>query len=173
MPLCDVDALRIVVSVTDVINPFPFTVIVGMAVLVPNVPTLELTVARVRVSVVAAVPSKDAAGAEPSPVIEKFLAVANAVAEEALPTKDAVIVPAVKSPLEFLRTTVFGSLDAVELIVIVGDPETPEAFDTESPVPETPIDSVEYVADPVLTRMPVVDIAASAVKSASSGCKSA
>ena len=52
-------ATGIAVDETAVINPFELTVIFGIVVLLPKLPTLLLTVARVAVPVTLLLPSKD------------------------------------------------------------------------------------------------------------------
>jgi hypothetical protein len=87
-----------------------------------------------------------------------FLAVCKVVAVEALPLKDAVIVPAEKLPEASLATIVETVFALVALEVIVGFPADPSALVIEIPVPETAIDL--EIIDPAefLVNRPVVAI---------------
>jgi hypothetical protein len=85
----------ILAVLTPVTKPLPFTVTTGIAVELPNEPTLEFTVSKVVVRVMLPVPSKFVALASTSPSIVMLLAVCNAVAVDALPVTAPVCVPAV------------------------------------------------------------------------------
>jgi hypothetical protein len=73
--------------VTEVIRPFPFTVIVGMNEPLPNEPTEELTVASVPAAVTLPDPSNDGDVQPRSPVIAIVRPVDKAFAEVAVPDK--------------------------------------------------------------------------------------
>ena len=108
-----------------------------------------------------------------TPLINRaVLSVAALVAEVALPLSAAVIVPALKFPEASRATMVEAVFALVALDVTVGFPDTPSAFDTDSPTPETAIALVLNVLAAVLASMPVLLSAANAVRSASRGCAS-
>jgi hypothetical protein len=94
------------VVVTPVINPFAFTVIVGIEVPLPKVPTLAFTVANVVVVFEEVI----------SPVRFGMF-----VVEVAVPVNDAVIVPALKLPEPSLATIVDTVLALVALEVTVNE----------------------------------------------------
>ena len=82
--------LRVVARETvdaAVTRPFAFTVSTGIVVVDPNVPTLPLTVARVRAADTAAVPLTAESVAVASPVRLRLRGVAHCVAVAALPVK--------------------------------------------------------------------------------------
>ena len=88
--------------VTAVTKPFAFTVITGIAVVLPCDPVSLLTVASVVDNKTALVPSNDTPVAVMSPVALNALAVANAVAVSALPVTSPVTSPVtapVKGPV--------------------------------------------------------------------------
>ena len=103
---------------TAVTSPLALTVITGIAVVVPKLPTLLLTVARVETKPTTADPLKATLGAVISPDTEKFLAVARVVAVLALPVSAPVIVPAVKFPEPSRRTSLLAVFDAVAPVII-------------------------------------------------------
>ena len=67
------NTVEIVAVDTAVIKPFPFTVITGIAVVLPNAPVLELTVSKVVFNVILPEPSNAVALASTSPAIVIFL----------------------------------------------------------------------------------------------------
>ena len=85
--------VEILAVLTAVTKPLALTVTTGIAVVVPNDPTLLLTVANVPAPVTLPEPSNDAEVHVMSPVIPIVLPVASAVAVSALPVKSPVIAP--------------------------------------------------------------------------------
>ena len=139
---------------TAVIKPFPFTVITGIAVVLPKDPTFELTVSKVVFNVILPEPSNAVALASTSPAIVIFLAVANVVAVEAFPTTSPVNpVADVTLPLTFKASTICIADESVDVISF-----TSKLFTTTLPVPCGVI-LISALDDPVVISLSAIVIA--------------
>ena len=115
------------VVVTPVINPFAFTVMVGIEVPLPKVPTLLFTVANVVALLTDVI----------SPVKFGIL-----VVEVAVPVNDAVIVPALKLPEASLATIVDTVFAVAEF--------NPSSKSASRPLPAPSFEEFQILLQPVV-----------------------
>jgi len=128
------------VVVTPVINPLAFTVMVGIEVPLPKVPTLEFTVANVVALLTEVI----------SPVRLGIL-----VVDVAVPVNDAVIVPALKLPEASLATIVDTVLALVALDVTVNE-DAPAWFAVKDAEPDKPVPETANVRAPSFAEVTAV-----------------